>query len=162
VRRILPTALAAAVLVAAFTGVASARLAGDADDAGPAPAPFAAPATLPGEDSAHPGSYGFRTSDAIASRYDTSAPSTPAASGGSATVTVTATVLPVVFIVFDEDGTVAKLVTNSPERDARGVLYLPRAGSETGTSVELDADAWAAARAALAAAHEGTGTIWSA
>jgi hypothetical protein len=121
-----------------------------------------APVALPTEDVAHPGSYGFRSSDAIAAGYDSAAPASVASSGSSASVTVTATVLPVVFIVTDDSGVVTKLITNSPDRDADGVLFLPRAGGETGDAVKLDADTWAAARTALAAAHAGTGTIWTA
>lgn len=162
VRRLLPIALATAVLVAAFAGVASARLAGDAD-AGPAPAPFDAPEALPTQDATHPGSYGFRTSEQLAAPFEQAGPaSSTGGTGASATVTVTAVVLPVVFIVVDEAGAVTRIVTNSDDRDARGVLYLPRIGSEDGEPVELDEATWAEARAALADAHEGTGTVWSA
>jgi hypothetical protein len=166
VRRILPTALAVALFVGAFAGVASARLANDGP-AAPKAAPFDAPAAVPAEDAAHPGSYGFRTSDALAAELEgrssgaTAAPAA-AAGGTSATVTITATVLPVVTIVVDGDGDVEELVTNTDERDARGVLYVVRRGSADGAPATLDAATWADARAALAAAHAGTGSIWSA
>ncbi len=164
-RRLLPTALAVAVLVGTFAGVASARLASDGP-AAPTAAPFRAPAIAPREDAAHPLSYGFRSSDAIAAKL--SGAKTPAGSaaapagGASATVTVTATVLPVVTIVVDDSGNVVELVVNTPERDTRGVLYVVRSGSASGPSVALDAATWADARSALADAHAGTGTIWSA
>ena len=162
VRRILPIAFATAVLVALFAGVASARLSNAASESdAPAAAPMRVPATLPAADPAHAGAYGYRTGDAIAARFDTGAPSSgSSSSGASATVTVTATVLPVVFLVFDDSGTLQRVATNTPERSARDVLFLPRTGSESGATAPLDADAWAAARAALADAHEGTGTIW--
>jgi hypothetical protein len=164
VRRILPIALAAAVIVATFAGVASARLS-ILEPVAATAAPFTAPVEAPAADPAFPGSYGFSTSDELAAALgsDATAAGAPAASGGaSATVTVTATVLPVVFIVVDEDGAVTALFTNTPERDVRGVLYLVREGAEDGEPRELDAATWARARVALAAAHEGTGTIWSA
>jgi hypothetical protein len=101
----------------------------------------------------------------IAAKLAGDAPASSAAapaSGASATVTITATVLPVVTIVVDEDGDVVELVTNTPERNARGVLYVVRTGEATGPTADLDAATWADARGALAAAHVGTGTIWSA
>ncbi len=154
------------MLVAAFAGVASARL---AEPARPAPdaAPFRAPAALPREDSAHPGAYGFRSSDAIGEGLEGDAApassSAPAPAGGAAaTVTVTATVLPVVTIVVDEGGDVVELFTNTEERRATDVLYVVRAGSIDGEQGELDAATWADARAALADAHAGAGSIWSA
>ncbi|MCW2920223.1 MAG: hypothetical protein JWL76_97 [Thermoleophilia bacterium] len=162
-RRLLPTALAVAVLVGAFSGVASARLAGDGHPA-PKAAPFHAPAVVPREDADHAGTYGFRTSAAIAAKLTgAEAPAAAAATSGgaSATVTITATVLPVVTIVVDH-GSVVELVTNTPERDARGVLYVVRTDTSSGPTVALDAKTWASARTALAAAHVGTGTIWSA
>ncbi|MCB0880420.1 MAG: hypothetical protein KDC46_15730 [Thermoleophilia bacterium] len=164
-RRILPIAIGTAVLVSAFAGVASARLSTD-EPAGPAPAPLAAPAALPTEDSVHPGAFGYHTSDELAARYETGDATGDAggttSGGASATVTVTATVLPVVFLVYDDSGALVRIATNTPERDAQAVLFLPRTGSESGSPATLDADAWAAARAALADAHEGTGTIWTA
>lgn len=164
-RRLLPTALAVAVLVGAFSGVASARLANDGP-AAPKAAPFHAPAVAPREDAEHAGSYGYRTSAAIAAKLTGAAPAAAARSsatgGSSATVTITATVLPVVTIVVDGDHDVVELVANTPERDARGVLYVVRTGSSSAPTVALDAKTWASARTALAAAHVGTGTIWSA
>jgi hypothetical protein len=164
VRRLLPTALAVAILVGTFAGVASARLASDGP-AAPKAAPFHAPAVAPREDAAHALSYGFRSSDAIAAAMSGAAPAPrsggSAAGGSSATVTITATVLPVVTIVVDESGNVVELVTNTPRRDARGVLYVVRTGSTSGANVALDRATWADARSALAAAHAGTGTIWS-
>lgn len=162
-RRLLPTAIAVAVLVGTFAGVASARLADDGP-AAPEAAPFRAPAVLPREDAQHPGAYGFRTSAALAATLEGDAPAAAPASatGAGATVTVTATVLPVVTIVVDSGGDVVELVTNTAERDARGVLYVVRTDSASGDSAELDAATWADARAALAAAHVGTGTIWTA
>ncbi len=160
-RRLLSTAIAVAVLVGTFAGVASARLAHDGS-AGPAAAPFRAPAVLPREDAQHPGTYGFRTSAALAAKLEGTAPAASAPStGASAAVTVTATVLPVVTIVVDSGGDVTELVTNTSERDSRGVLYVVRTGNSNGEAATLDAATWADARAALAAAHEGTGTIWS-
>lgn len=121
---------------------------------------------LPIEAAQHPGAYGFRSSAAIAaSLADAPTPAdSPArtSAGASASVTVTATVLPVVTIVVDSSGDVIELVTNTPERDPRGVLYLVRTGTSSGPAAVLDSATWADARAALAAAHEGTGTIWSA
>ena len=70
--------------------------------------------------------------------------------------------LPVVTIVVDSDGDVVELFTNTPERDAVGVLYVVRSDSAEGRTLALDAATWADARAALANAHVGTGTIWSA
>lgn len=161
-RRILPIAIATAVLVAAFAGVASARLT-DAGSSQPAPAPFDVPAKLPTEDATHPGAYGYRTSDAIAAKYQDAAPASASHSGGaSATVTVTATVLPIVFLVVDESGDVVRIATNSPDRDANEVLFVARVGSETGEPRALDAALWTSARPALAEAHAGTGTIWTA
>lgn len=160
-RRILPAALATALLAGSFAGAASARLANDGAPARQL-APMVAPAALPAEDAAHPGSYGFRTSAAIARRYERPAVGAQPSGGASATVTVTATVLPVVFIIVDGSGDVTELFTNSPDRNARGVLFLIRRDSTSGPAVELDAETWAAARTALRSAGAGTGTIWSA
>ena len=77
-------------------------------------------------------------------------------------MTVTATVLPVVTIVVDATGAIQEIVVNTPDRDPRGVLYVLRLDDLEGATVELDAATWAAARAALADAHAGSGTIWSA
>lgn len=159
-RRILPAALAIALVAGSFAGVASARLANDVEPAADR-APMMAPAKLPVEDAAHPGSYGFRSSASIASRYAQPDAAEETSGGGAATVTVTATVLPVVFIVVDDSGDVVELVTNSHDREAADVLFLPRRGSTSGPAVALDAATWADARAALGAARAGTGTIWS-
>lgn len=161
VRRLLPAALATAVLVASFAGVASARLATDAPRAAK-PAPFRAPAAQPRADSAQPGAYGFRTSNAIATDFQPAQPAgQPAAGGASASVTITATVLPVVTIVIDGSGDVVELFTNTEERVATDVLYLVRRDSIDGERGTLDADTWADARRALAQAHAGSGSIWS-
>jgi hypothetical protein len=72
-------------------------------------------------------------------------------------------VLPVVIIVIDtKTGDVDELCTNTDQRDARGVVYLVREGSEDGTIAELTPAIWAQARAGLAHADAGTGSIWSA
>ena len=165
-RRILLPALVIALLVGSFAGVASARFAdgGRGVDAPPA-APFRAPAVLPTADAAQPDAYGFRSSTAIGAAIQRAAgaPASPSMSGGASTsVTVTAVVLPVVFIVVDAEGDVVELATNTDERDARGVLYLVREGSTSGDAADLDASTWAQARAALAEADAGTGTIWRA
>ncbi len=166
-RRLLPIALATSVFVSVGAGVASARFANDGP-AAPKAAPFHAPAALPREDASQPGSFGFRTAATIAAKLEGAPAPAPASapraatSGTSASITVTATVLPVVMIVVDETGDVIELVTNTPERNARDVLYLVRSGSASGAGAPLDAATWADARAALAAAHAGTGTIWTA
>lgn len=159
-RRLLPAAIVTALLAGSFAGVASARL---VDDGAPAPklAPMVAPAAMPAEDASHPRSYGFRSAVQIAGRYEQPGAAPQPTSGASATVTVTATVLPVVFIVVDGSGNVSELVTNSPDRDADGVLFLVRRDATSGEALELDADTWADARAALRSARAGTGTIWS-
>lgn len=161
-RRILPAALVSALLAGTFAGVASARLANDGAPAREL-APMRAPATLPTEDAEHPGSYGFRSSAAIASRYEQPAAApAQASSGAGATVTVTATVLPVVFLVVDGSGDLVEVFTNSPDRKADDVLFLVRRDSPSGAPVTLDVDTWADARVALGAARAGTGSIWSA
>jgi hypothetical protein len=163
VRRILPTAIATALLVGAFAGVASARLSTDAP-AAPERSPIDAPAAMPSESDTHPGSYSYRSPDAIGAEISgAAAPNQSAASGGgSATITVTATVLPVVIIVVDDAGEVTTLFTNTDDRSARDVVYLVRRGDESGEPTALDADIWASARAAMQSASVGTGAIWSA
>lgn len=161
-RRLLLIAATVAIVVAACAGVASARM--DHRTAPrPVAAPFHAPAAMPRPDRAQPGAWGFRTSDALARDISgaSSAPSAPAASGG-ASITVTATVLPVVFLVVDRAGHVRSITTNTEARDATGVLYLVRSGSTSGAARPLTPATWRSARAALAHAHAGTGTVWSA
>lgn len=166
-RRLLLPALVLALLVGTFAGVASARFAesGSAQVDQRDAAPFRAPVALPAADAAQPGAWTFRSSDAIGrdmERAAGGAAAEPAGTAGAgATVTITAVVLPVVFIVVDESGDVTELVTNTEERDARAVVYLVRAGAPEGDSVTLDARIWAQARAALAEAGSGTGTIWT-
>jgi hypothetical protein len=66
-----------------------------------------------------------------------------------------------VIVVDATDHHVAKLVTNTPDRDGTSVMYLVRVGSDAGPATTLDAATWSSARAALAHAHAGTGTVWS-
>jgi hypothetical protein len=163
-RRLLLPALATALLVGLFAGVASARFASDGGRATPH-APFRAPALMPTADVAQPHAWSFRSSEAIGHELERQAPAAPnaLAAAGSATVTVTAVVLPVVIIVLDpKTGDVDELFTNTDQRDARGVVYLVREGSEDGTIAELTPAIWAQARAGLAHADAGTGSIWSA
>jgi hypothetical protein len=163
VRRILPTAIATALLVGAFAGVASARLSNDAPPA-PERAPLVAPAAMPSASGTHPGSYAFRSPDAIGAEISGAAEPRGSASsgGGSASIAVTATVLPVVIIVVDKAGDVTQLFTNTDERSARDVVYLVRRGDESGEAAALDADIWADARTAMKSAAAGTGAIWTA
>jgi hypothetical protein len=162
-RRLLFLALVIALLVGSFAGVASARFAdGGAGADGPVAAPFDAPAAAPRPDRSQPDSWSFRSSGAIGADLQ-AAPAAAATSGASATVTVTAVVLPVVFIVLDEEtGAVRELVTNTDERDATNVMYLVRVGDEGGAPGVLDPHMWAMARAAMSRAVAGTGTIWTA
>jgi hypothetical protein len=166
-RRLLLIAATIALLVGATTGVASARFASDGarPASTPAAAPFRAPLAAPRPDATQRGAYGYRAAARIGAAMQRGAaapaPAAPASAAG-ATVTVTAVVLPVVLIVVDaHDGHVAKLITNTPERDATGVIYIVRTGSESGRAAALDGATWRAARAALAHARAGTGTVWS-
>jgi len=74
-------------------------------------------------------------------------------------VTITATVLPMVTIQLDRSGKLASIVSNTPERDARSVLFGARAAD--GSTRAISPALWAEVRAALAHAKAGTGTIWS-
>lgn len=165
-RRLLLTALAIALLVGCFAGVASARFANSGGGTSPALAPFRAPAAPPAADRTQADSFTYTSARAIGLQIQReAAPATPAAASGgaSASVTVTAIVLPVVIIVVDpESGDVTELVTNTPERDARNVVYLVRSGSAEGEPAELTPGTWGAARSALARAEAGSGTIWTA
>ncbi|MCW2956962.1 MAG: hypothetical protein JWO69_1831 [Thermoleophilia bacterium] len=160
-RRFLLATLVSALLVGCFAGVASARL---SDDGGGHRVvdPYRLPAALPKADPLQAGSYGYRTSAAIAAGFsngDASATDGGGASGG-ASITVTATVLPVVLVVVDDEGGIESIVTNTPERDARSVLYSFRRGTASGRPTQLDATTWAATRTALRDAKAGAGTIW--
>lgn len=151
------------MLVAAFAGVASARLGGGSDAASPAPAPMLAPRELPRPVQGQSGAFALRGLDELSAPYERSGDAAgPTASAGGATVTVSAIVLPVVFLVLDADGEVVRIATNSPDRDPAAVLFLPRLGDEAGAPVALDQRTWELARTALADARAGTGTIWSA
>jgi hypothetical protein len=165
-RRLLLIALTIALLVGATAGVASARFANSGGGIGPKAAPFHAPAVPPAADRTQPDAFTYRSAASIGAQLQRdAAPAAGASSAGAggATVTVTAVVLPVVIIVLDaETGDVAELMTNTPERDARGIVYLVRTGTDAGAPAELTPATWAQARAALAHATAGTGTIWSA
>lgn len=165
-RRLLLTALAIALLVGTFAGVASARFAQGSAHGSPTAAPFRAPAAMPRADRSQAGALTFRSSQSIGAKIqrDAAPAGRSAASGGaSATVTVTAVVLPVVIIVLDaETGDVAELVTNTFERDASSVVYLVRVGDPEGEAAPLTSAAWSQARAAMADAVAGTGSIWAA
>jgi hypothetical protein len=163
VRRLLLIASISALLVGCFAGAASARL-GGGDDPARVRAPFHAPAAVPVADAAQPGSYGYRSSDDIARELERAAgapaPAAPA-TGASASIRVTATVLPIVLVVVDADGAPTELITNTSDRDPRGVRYLFRRGSDHGAAVRLTAPIWSATRAALARAQAGTGSVWT-
>lgn len=166
-RRLLLAALAAALLVGASVGVASARLAdGSSPSAVTARDPFIVPATPPAADPTQDGAWGFRTARELAAELQPASsgsaatPSAAPAGGASATVTVTATVLPVVIIVVDRSGDVTELVTNTEDRGAGDALFIVRRGSAGGEPASLDAATWADARAALRQAAAGTGRIW--
>lgn len=165
-RRLLLAALSIALIVGASAGAASARFTTDGSRTATwAAAPFHAPATLPRPDASQPGAYVFRPAAAIAAGLQrgagSRAPAAAHAGGASATVSVTATVLPVVIIVLDDSGQVVELFTNTEQRSATGVVYLVRHAEPDGPRAALTADAWASARAALRRAAAGTGTIWS-
>lgn len=165
-RRLLLTALAIALIVGTCAGVASARIAHDEATPAAARAPFLeTPVAMPLEDPSQPGAWGFRDSDELAADIAAPRAATHAgasSSGAAGTVTVTATVLPVVFIVVDDSGSIVELFTNTPDRDARTVLYVVREDTISGSRRDLDASTWAGARAALAEAGPGTGSIWTA
>lgn len=166
-RRLLSAALVIALLVGAFVGVASARLAVD-HSGSPVrrAAPMRAPVAMPRPERTQPGAYSFRSAASIVASME--GPSTGAGGGerreagaASASVTVTATVLPVVMLVVDPDtGELRELFTNTPQRRATGVLYLVREGAPDGERGAMTPALWRAARAGLADAGAGTGTIW--
>lgn len=165
-RRLLLTALAIALLVGTFAGVASARFANGTGGVSPKADPFVVPSAPPAADRTQPDAFSYRSAASIGAQIQReaarTAPAQPAPAGG-ASVTITAVVLPVVIIVVDpETGDVIELVTNTPERDARGVVYLVRSGSDAGTPAALTPGTWGQARSALARAEAGTGSIWTA
>jgi hypothetical protein len=85
------------------------------------------------------------------------------ASGGgfaSATITVTAIVLPVRTIVVGDEGHVSEVWSNTDDLNGRHSLYVVRAGSITGPTIELTTDIWADARVAMRSADEATGRIY--
>lgn len=127
----------------------------------PEAAPMHAPAAMPRPDATHDGAYGYRPSTSIARPYEGGADAgaaAPSSGGASATVTVTAVVLPVVTIVA-KDGEVQEIWTNTDDRRPGQALFAVRE-ELGGPATELDAETWAAARAALLEARAGTGRIW--
>lgn len=146
-------AMAARAATAGSQEQASARTAIDA--------PFTVPVRAPERDPRAGGFvYGYRTSDELGAALDAREARTSANGraetprrGDAGTVTVTARVLPGVVVTLDAGGQVAKLETNTADRNARDVmLVLPR---------ELDAATWRDLRAALLDARSGTGVVWS-
>lgn len=89
--------------------------------------------------------------------------SSPASSSESSAgrIGVTGSVPPTVTTVSVEPGAVSEIVINTAERDPRLLLFTARTSlGPDGRPVDLDAATWRAARAALAKATPGTGTIW--
>lgn len=122
------------------------------------------PAAAPAADAVQDGAYGYRSSQALAAEIERAAGpvDAPAAPAGGTAVTVSATVLPVVFISLDADDQVVKVATNTPSRDANDVLFVFLRAGDDASRLAPSAASWAAARAALAEAEAGTGTIWAA
>lgn len=162
-RRLLPIAALFALLVGTIAGVAWANADAPAHDDAAATAPLRVPVAAPVADAAQPGSAGYRSASDIAATMTTPksnrAPAaTPAAAGGT-TITVTALVLPTVSLQLDAAGSLTSIVSNTPDRDARNVLFA--AHRPDGTTAPITAALWSDARAALAHARAGAGTVWS-
>lgn len=161
-RRIL---LAAFLLAAAVVATASVALAdgepGVARDPRPHD-PFHAPARMPDANEAPASTWSYVAPERLAREFEDVGPGPAPVPAGSGAVRVTAVVLRSVVIVVDPDtGRVTELLTNTPDRQVRHVVFTVRSGSESGDVVELTRDIWQDARPALAHARAGTGTIWS-
>ncbi|MCW2972260.1 MAG: hypothetical protein JWN72_533 [Thermoleophilia bacterium] len=160
-RRILPIAALFALVFGTLAGVAWANADTPAHDRAAATAPLRVPATVPVADATQPGAAGYRSSAAIAATITGAEPAAskaPAAEGGT-TITVTATVLPTVSLQLDASGDLRSIVTNTPDRDARNVLFA--AHRPDGSTAPITAELWRDARAALARARAGAGTVWT-
>lgn len=106
------------------------------------------PVDTPAADDQHAHTYGFRSSNKIAAALRGGERSaTPADSGASAgaTVTITATVLPVRTIVV-RDGRVTQVHSNTSDLEGTRSLYQVRTGSIAGESVTLTDSVWLQAR----------------
>jgi hypothetical protein len=128
-------------------------------------AAISVPAALPtsrGSD----GAYGFMSIDALARLVGGG--STPSSGGNvansgdasSASITVTATVLPVRTIVVSANGTLKEIWSNTNDLDGRHSLYIVRVGTSSGSTTTLDSGLWAEVRAALRSADEPTGRVY--
>jgi hypothetical protein len=118
------------------------------------------PAQPPRPDAVQEGAYGYQSSARIAAgmQADAAPGSGAAATGSSATVVVTATVLPVRTIVV-EDGRVTGVWSNTGDLRARESLYSVRDGSLDGPVTTLSPEVWAQARTLLARSNVATGRI---
>lgn len=158
-----PTMLALCIValtsIALFAGHAWAETA-DPAPVTPGPGALLVSAKLPQPDSAHPDMY--RTIDAQLGAFIDTRAAASASDGPPGGTSVTGSVQPVVTIVSAEPGTVSEIIINTAERDPGSLLFTVRTSlASDGRAVELDEDTWHTARAALAAAASGTGTVWS-
>lgn len=164
-RRLLPFLVLVSAVSALFAGVAwSGTIAQPRAEravdvrAGGAAAPFLLPGdTAPARDAAAGTSiHGYVTAARLGALLDAEeradAPTRGAQAAG--TIVVSARVLPTVTIQLDARGDVASLVVNTPQRDARRLMFHVDGGS-------LDATTWPGVRRALAGARAGTGTVWT-
>lgn len=158
-----PLTIAALLVIATIGGSVALAQQAPVEVAEPAaPAPISVPAQPPTEDPAREGAYGYLTGEQLARRggYEPSASAGASSAGSSATVTITAYVLPVRTIVVDRSGEVSSIVTNTTSTDAREAMYVARLGDHGGRQLPIDAELWGKVRTALAAASEGPGVIY--
>ncbi|MCW2927434.1 MAG: hypothetical protein JWM86_1402 [Thermoleophilia bacterium] len=125
----------------------------------PAKGPLVVPTTVPGAAVGKPGFFAYPAKRVVGPRVP---PATPA-TATPGRILVTGTMSPVVTIVSSSAGTVQKIIINTDSRDAATLLYQVRtsAGPE-GRTRPLDVRTWKVARAALAVARVGSGTVWQA
>lgn len=152
--------LVCSALVAVPVGVAATGAASSVDKPERTSAPLSLPAQTPKPLGKHDG-YGYRSVDWLARSVGggTTEPGAQAkTAGASATIVVTATVLPVRTIVV-RGGSVLKITTNSPDRRAHTALYVVREGTESGPARPLTPRIWRDARTLARTARAGVGTI---
>lgn len=171
-RRLLTLATVAAALAAGSVGIAAASgsrgaSGGHGSAHGAATAdPVRLPHGVPSAASGQPGAYAFTPVARIAASLAPARPArasshSAAPSGASASVTVTATVLPVALVVVDRSGAVRSVTINTPDRDGRHLLFAVRRGSVDGVPVAITAATWPVVSRALRATGSGLGTVWS-
>lgn len=115
------------------------------------------PAAQPHRARGQHGAYTYRPVAAIVRDLGGTAAPT-GTSGSGATVTITATVLPVRIIVV-RYGFVSEIWSNTPDQRPGASLWIAREGSTAGAVVPVNASIWKQARSLLARSNRATGRI---